>query len=105
MQAHQAAFILAGGPSSRMGRDKALLELRGVPLILRISRLVESVLNKRPVIIGLNEPYRNLGLRVVEDGWSGAGPFEWYCHRFARVDSRMEFGPGLRLALSHSRLA
>ncbi len=30
-----AAVILAGGRSSRMGRDKALLEVTGVPLILR----------------------------------------------------------------------
>src|SRR5437870_10970762 len=33
-----AGFILAGGVSSRMGRDKALLEIGGVPLLVRTAR-------------------------------------------------------------------
>jgi molybdopterin-guanine dinucleotide biosynthesis protein A len=73
-QARKAGFILAGGESSRMGRDKALLRLRGVPLILRTARLVESALHHPPTIIGPSQPYRNLGWRVVEDDWPGAGP-------------------------------
>ena len=33
-----AIIILAGGRSSRMGRDKATIEIAGVPLIRRIDR-------------------------------------------------------------------
>ncbi len=68
-----AAFILAGGESSRMGRDKALLELDGVPLILRTARLVEAAVGP-PAVIGNPEAYKSLGLRLIADDWPGAGP-------------------------------
>jgi molybdenum cofactor guanylyltransferase len=66
-------FILAGGENSRMGRDKALLELDGVRLIVRTARLVESVAGP-PTVIGNPEAYRSLGLRAIGDDWLGAGP-------------------------------
>ncbi len=68
-----SAFILAGGESSRMGRDKAQLELGGVPLILRTARLVESVAGV-PAVIGNPEAYRVFDLRAIADDWPGAGP-------------------------------
>jgi|SRR5579862_3794303 len=66
-------FVLAGGKSSRMGREKALLEIGGVPLIFRTARLVESVAGTATVI-GESEGIRALGLRTVADDWPGAGP-------------------------------
>jgi molybdopterin-guanine dinucleotide biosynthesis protein A len=68
-----AGFILAGGESSRMGRDKALLELGGVPLIVRTVRLVESVVGP-PTVIGDAAAIRALGLRTIGDDWPSAGP-------------------------------
>lgn len=68
-----AAFILAGGESSRMGRDKALLELGGVPLILRTARLLEAAAGP-PAVIGNPEAYEPLGLRLIADDWPAAGP-------------------------------
>lgn len=56
-----------------MGRDKALLELDGVPLILRAARLVESVAGP-PTVVGNPEAYRSLGVRAIGDDWPGAGP-------------------------------
>ncbi len=74
VQARQVAgFILAGGESSRMGRDKALLELGGVPLLARTARLVETVTGS-PTVVGGAEECRALGLRVIADEWPGAGP-------------------------------
>jgi molybdenum cofactor guanylyltransferase len=64
---------LAGGESSRMGRDKALLELGGEPIIVRAARLVESVAGAATVI-GDADEYRTLGLSVIGDDWPGAGP-------------------------------
>src|SRR5208282_447595 len=68
-----AGFILAGGESSRMGRDKALLEVGGVALIVRTARLVESVVGA-PVVIGGTDACRSLGLASIADDWPGAGP-------------------------------
>jgi molybdopterin-guanine dinucleotide biosynthesis protein A len=68
-----AAFILAGGESSRMGSNKALLELGGVPLIVRMARLVESAAAK-PTVVGSPETYAGLRLRGIRDDWPGAGP-------------------------------
>lgn len=69
-----AGFILAGGESSRMGRDKALLEFEGVPLLMRTARLVESVVAAPPAIIGNPGGYESFGLRMIADDWPGAGP-------------------------------
>jgi molybdopterin-guanine dinucleotide biosynthesis protein A len=68
-----AGFILAGGMSSRMGREKALLEIGGEPLILRTARLVGLVAGSATVI-GETPAIRALGLRSVADDWPGAGP-------------------------------
>ncbi|HKS66193.1 MAG TPA: molybdenum cofactor guanylyltransferase [Candidatus Acidoferrales bacterium] len=68
-----AAFVLAGGESSRMGRDKALLEIGGTPMIVRVTRLAESVAG--PVrVIGSPQRFEALGLPAIRDDWPGAGP-------------------------------
>jgi molybdopterin-guanine dinucleotide biosynthesis protein A len=68
-----AAFVLAGGASSRMGRDKALLEIAGVPLLVRTARLVEP-LAAGVTIIGSPERYAHLGLHIVPDDAPSLGP-------------------------------
>jgi molybdopterin-guanine dinucleotide biosynthesis protein A len=68
-----AGFILAGGESSRMGRDKALLELDGVALVVRTARLVERVA-ETPTIVGAPDRLGALGFNVIGDEWAGAGP-------------------------------
>ncbi|HXN29086.1 MAG TPA: molybdenum cofactor guanylyltransferase [Candidatus Acidoferrales bacterium] len=69
-----AGFILAGGESSRMGVDKGLLEIAGVPMIARAARLVESVVGSPVVVVGTPEKYRGLGLPAIADDWPGCGP-------------------------------
>ncbi len=56
-----------------MGRDKALLELEGVALIVRTARLVESAA-ERCAIVGDTVRLEGLELRVIEDEFPGAGP-------------------------------
>src|ERR1041384_5299434 len=59
--------ILAGGASARMGQNKALLDFRGRPLILRQIELLSPIFDE--VLIGANDPapYAPLKLRVVPD--------------------------------------
>jgi molybdopterin-guanine dinucleotide biosynthesis protein A len=66
-------FILAGGESSRMGRDKALLELDGEPLIVRAARLLELIVGA-PTVVGYREEFGTLGLRAIADDAPGGGP-------------------------------
>jgi molybdopterin-guanine dinucleotide biosynthesis protein A len=68
-----AAFILTGGASTRMGADKALLELEGVPLLLRTANLLAPLVPS-VTVVGAPERYARLGLRVVADDAPGLGP-------------------------------
>jgi molybdopterin-guanine dinucleotide biosynthesis protein A len=44
------AIVLAGGQSSRMGRDKALIEVGGVPLLYKVCAVAQSCANPVYVI-------------------------------------------------------
>lgn len=66
-------FALAGGASSRMGRDKALLEIGGVPLLVRTARLLEPRVAE-VTVIGPPARYASLDLRVLPDDSPGLGP-------------------------------
>ena len=68
-----AAFILAGGASKRMGRDKALLEFGGVPLLVRAAQLVTPQVTSVAVVAPEGR-YTGLGLRLLADRWPGTGP-------------------------------
>jgi molybdopterin-guanine dinucleotide biosynthesis protein A len=61
-----AAFILAGGVSSRMGREKGLLELGGESIIIRTARLLEPLVAE-VTVVGPPELYAALGLRAIAD--------------------------------------
>jgi molybdopterin-guanine dinucleotide biosynthesis protein A len=61
-----AAFILAGGISSRMRREKSLLEFAGEPLIVRTARLIDPLIAELNVI-GPPERYAPLGLNAIGD--------------------------------------
>lgn len=67
------AFILAGGQSSRMGRDKALLEIGGKTFIERATSLCEPLV-ARITLVGDPQRYSKFGLPALADRWPGAGP-------------------------------
>jgi len=66
------AFVLAGGRSSRMGADKALLDFDNQKLLERALRSVSSVAGKS-YIVGSKQRYGSFG-EVVEDIYPGCGP-------------------------------
>jgi molybdopterin-guanine dinucleotide biosynthesis protein A len=68
-----AAFVLAGGESSRMGRDKSLINLNGVPLVVGAVRLAGSVA-PGAAVIGAPERLAGFGLKIIPDDYPGAGP-------------------------------
>jgi molybdenum cofactor guanylyltransferase len=66
------AFVLAGGKSSRMGCDKALLELAGRSLLERAIELANSVA-KDVIIVGDPTKYGAFG-DVIPDTYADHGP-------------------------------
>jgi|SRR5581483_10230005 len=70
--AHIAAFILAGGQSSRMGTDKAHLLFNGKPLAQHAVELAQTVTDNVS-LVGSRESLSPFG-PVVEDAHRGCGP-------------------------------
>lgn len=70
---HRAGYVLTGGLSSRMGEDKALLPFEGIPLALRVARIVEKAAGS-VTLVGRAGRLSDLGLRVIEDQHPACGP-------------------------------
>ena len=68
-----AGFVLVGGQSRRMGRDKALLEFEGKPLLLHIAELIAPYVAE-VALLGSPARYSGFGLAVLEDEYPGRGP-------------------------------
>jgi len=73
MKQRVAGYILAGGGSTRFGRDKALVEVGGRPMIARMSELVRRVTRQLKIVAGPGK-YEAFGVEIVEDRWPGEGP-------------------------------
>ncbi len=66
-------FVLAGGASRRMGRDKALLSLGGETILLRQIRTLRAAC-RGVVVIGSPERYAGLPRPVIPDDLPNRGP-------------------------------
>jgi len=84
MQHHATGFVLAGGKSSRMGANKALLSLDGTTLLQRTRQVLEAVC-QNVFILGSCELYGGFG-DCYEDIYPNCGPLG-----------------GIHVALLHSR--
>lgn len=72
-EAGVAGYILAGGGSTRFGRDKALVEVGGTPMLERMIELLKSVTNQVKIVAAPGK-YTVSGAEVFEDHWPGEGP-------------------------------
>lgn len=84
-----AIFVIAGGKSSRMGRDKRWLDIGGRSMLERCLRRIPTVFSERFLMVEANSPdimqlAENCGFCIVTDEVQGRGPVE-----------------GLRLGLKH----
>lgn len=66
--------VLAGGRSSRFGRDKALLELHGETLLARAVRTLGSIAGEVLVLGPAERTNQAPGVRVIPDQRPGDGP-------------------------------
>jgi molybdenum cofactor guanylyltransferase len=73
-QMNACGVILAGGQSSRMGTNKALLELHGEPLIQRLARRLQRWFDQVVVVTNTPEAFAFLGLPMAGDRLPGMGP-------------------------------
>src|SRR5580658_9085765 len=81
-----AAFVLAGGQSSRMGRDKALLPIAGQPLIAHaLAALRDAGLS--PVIAGARSDLSNFA-PVISDLKPDLGPLSGICAALESTSAR-----------------
>ncbi len=81
-----AGFVLVGGNSSRMGRDKALLPLSSRLLIQDIMAKVAAATGS-VALIGRPERYNHLGIECLPDLHSSVGPL-------AGIEAALESGRG-----------
>ena len=92
-----SAIVLAGGRSSRMGRDKATIEIDGVPLIRRIYDVVAScqdvdrvLANHIYVVTPWAEKYRSIlppNCHFIPEQQPHQGPLIGFCQGLAAMTS------------------
>jgi molybdopterin-guanine dinucleotide biosynthesis protein A len=66
-------YVLAGGASSRFGRDKGLVELAGKTALQRACDLVGQAAGSAQVV-ALAQRYPDFRALIVADRWPGEGP-------------------------------
>jgi molybdopterin-guanine dinucleotide biosynthesis protein A len=66
-------YVLAGGGSTRFGRDKALVEMDGAPMLARMRALLSSITRDVQVIAPPHK-YAALSITGIPDHWEGQGP-------------------------------
>jgi molybdopterin-guanine dinucleotide biosynthesis protein A len=68
-----AGYVLAGGGSTRFGRDKALVGVGGKPMLARMIEILQDATKKAKVVASRGK-YEAFGVEIVEDRWPGEGP-------------------------------
>lgn len=68
-----AGYVMAGGGSTRFGRDKALAELGGKTTLTRMVDIVRDSVGSATIVAPRGR-YSNSGVHIINDLWPGDGP-------------------------------
>ncbi|MBU7584712.1 MAG: molybdenum cofactor guanylyltransferase [Nostoc sp. TH1S01] len=85
-----SAIVLAGGKSSRMGQDKALLTVAGVPLLQRVCHIAAACAETVYVVTPWPERYQHLTLPRCEfilEAPVNHGPLVGFAQGLAKVQT------------------
>ena len=69
-----SGVVLAGGMSSRYGKNKAFVEFHGIPLIERVLGVMRPIFRRVIIITNTPDEYSYLGLPMYQDTIKGLGP-------------------------------
>lgn len=97
-------IVLAGGKSSRFGKDKAFIKFKGVPIIERVISTLEPLFDG--VIVVTNHPrkYAKLGCQVVSDIYKNSGPLGGIHAGLSASDSMKNFVVACDMPLINPKL-
>lgn len=85
-----AAVLLAGGRSTRMGRDKGALVIDGLPLWQRQLATLRALGPRELFISGRRDgPYAGAGIEIIEDLIPGLGPLGGIAAALRRAESSL----------------
>ncbi len=68
------AAVLSGGRSTRMGRDKAILPIEGIPMALRVAAILKGGGCEEVHLVGRQQALAQLGLPLIVDTTSKYHP-------------------------------
>ncbi len=68
------AYILAGGQSTRFGRDKSRALINGEPALLRLAGLIKPVISHTIIVSSIDQSYEHLNLPTIFDTRPNCGP-------------------------------
>lgn len=91
-------WVLTGGRSLRMGRDKAGVEIAGVPLLERMLRKLKE-LGLRARVAGMRAPAEGIGAEVVSDLHPDCGPLSGIETALMRSEMPLVLALGVDLPL------
>lgn len=83
-----SAIILAGGKSSRMGRDKALIEIDGVPLLKRTYEAAKHCTDAIYVVTSWRDRYQSIlsGVQWIEES-APRSPLVAFAEAFEQIST------------------
>ncbi|MBD2295793.1 molybdenum cofactor guanylyltransferase [Anabaena sphaerica FACHB-251] len=84
-----SAIVLAGGKSSRMGKDKALIPIQGIPLLEKVCNVAKSCTDTIYIVTLWPDRYQNLqlpGCEFIQENLSNTqGPLVGFTQGLEKV--------------------